>query len=644
MTRVRLYMLVIVMLSCMNACVADKVTVDPNAGLAPTSAEVGKTDPRLAQKVTYEAWHTPTKTILADLSKKTGVTFHTGYNLNDWRVRDRKMNIRVKGVSLAQLMNSIARVMKFKWSINDKKQPPTYRLLMDYRLLAKLQAEASKRENELKSEETRRRTELLDALAKVADASGSELAALKESNPYLYICAETGFAKLMTTIFTERPAYRETFTGADGNSSPGMKYLPPETPQLCASVLHKVSPLDKVWCDRQQLPDDLGQQTQTCSVIMEMTPSPYEYSLRQQLSDFGNIGTVVSTGYHKMGWLKDANAKSTQTWARAILAAQDQGIGNKGYYSQFANDVDNAEKQDAEEIEYYFMFDPVAEQADEPDLHRITRLKVTDEIKKVQEEQLKASGYQAAQRISFQTDLRLIADATALNIVSDSFAVVVGDLSPGSKNEELRDVLDTFADSFGCNWEKHGSMLEVRRRDWFRRRSSQIPDGWIEPWREEVDRTDTLAADTYFRIAVLEDDQLEENICTDKVLGPMIGDSFQRKNIKGFGRFFLQLTSDQRSQLYSKQGLEPSTLSADQWHYYADMFTYGRRFSPAHTDQYLDLTQGPITIAGERTTSEDSSYANYSFKVTRISPDGKPHQDHWDMVLPVIAHPKEKGK
>ena len=627
-------MIVSLTLLCRTSCLAEKVTVDPNAGPSTTSAEVGKTDPRLAQKVTYEAWHTPIKTILADLSAKTGVTFYAGYNLNDWRVRDRKMNVLVRDVSLAQLMNSIARVMKFKWSINDKKQPPTYRLLMDYRLLAKLQAEASKRENELKSEETRRRTELLDTLARVADASGSELAALKESNPYLYICAETGFAEFFTRILAETPGYREVFTGANKNLMPAMTRLAPDMPQLCASVIQKMWAFDHIWSDRQQVPNDLEQQVRTCAVHMDLLAPPFDYSLRQKLLNFGHLSTRISTGDYRIGWLKDPNSKSTQTWAKSLLNAQDQGLDANTYWNQHGESTQKAQQDDAKEIEYYFMFDPVAQHPDEPDLHKETLLKANDEINKYREEQLKACGDEAGRRIDFQTDLLLIADTTKLNVVSDSFATVVCEYTPGTRKCELQEVLDTFAEGYGCNWEKHGSILEIRRRDWFRKRSSQIPDEWMKPWREEMLSTGTVTPTTYFQMIVLDDDQIDENFVSDKLLRSAVGHWYFYWNNRGFARFYLRLTKEQHGLLLTEQGLNPQTLSADQWDYFTGMYDYGTR-QPSHLHPYKDA----YSITEERTVPQAVISVNCTFKVKFTTDD----TDHWDIALPIIAQPKEKG-
>ena len=99
-----------------SAAAVGKITIDPNVPGAESSEDTPKPDTRVAQKITYQARKKTVLAILTDLTEMTGVTLKAGYNNKDWQVRDRKMNIFAEDVPLAHIMNSIARVMKFKWS------------------------------------------------------------------------------------------------------------------------------------------------------------------------------------------------------------------------------------------------------------------------------------------------------------------------------------------------------------------------------------------------------------------------------------------------------------------------------------------------------------------------------------------------
>jgi hypothetical protein len=138
----RAFLVLLLIAFSVSALAVGKVTTDPNAPGAPVQKDTQNdgTDARLAKKLTYS---TPMKTvsaILEDLTKSTGIIFRSGYNSKDWQVRDRKMTISVRDVPLSQLMNSMSRVMKFKWERSGAEGEWAYRLYMDRRTL--LDAEA----------------------------------------------------------------------------------------------------------------------------------------------------------------------------------------------------------------------------------------------------------------------------------------------------------------------------------------------------------------------------------------------------------------------------------------------------------------------------------------------------------------------
>jgi len=105
-------------------------------------------------------------------------------------------------------------------------------------------------------------------------------------------------------------------------------------------------------------------------------------------------------------------------------------------------------------------------------------------------------------------------------------------------------------------------------------------------------------------------------------------------NNRGFARFYLRLTKEQHGLLLTEQGLNPQTLSADQWDYFTGMYDYGTR-QPSHLHPYKDA----YSITEERTVPQAVISVNCTFKVKFTTDD----TDHWDIALPIIAQPKEKG-
>ena len=618
-----------------QACLAQKVTVDPNVGKASQSIEVDASDSRVAQKVTYEAWHTPLKTILADLSKSTGVTLNAGYSKQDWQVRDRKMNVYVKDVTLAQLMNSISRVMKFKWTRSDDKKPPTYRLLADRRLLAKLQAEASKREAELKAEEIRRRTALVDGLAKAAEASGPELEALKRDSPYLGLSATSGFAKMVTQMFAEQPKLKDMFTSAERMAILNSSEFLLSTQKLCVDVLRYGT---DHWADRKPVPDGPEEDIAKHELHLECIAAPVEADQRKRLTYFGYVMAIMSDGTHFVGDLKEPDAPSSKTSGAYRLSISEQPRDSQGEWGKFQMGENSGMQEDAKVIEHYQMFDPVVDHPDEPDLHKKVVVEVSKEDQKALMEQIQANGGRAYQRFVYQAVLKAISDAAEFNIVSDSYSVVLAE-NPQIADGELVAILDKLADIYRCNWEKHGSILEFRRRDWFRRRASQVADEWLKPWRDQVEKDGIPALITYASMLSLSDDQVEENIASDFLLGQVLGPWWDYGVNRGFCRFYTQLNDYQRGQFFTEQGLRPRTLAPAQGAYYTAMFTDGWHRTWG-TEDLSDPESTDLKVTASGTTKDDGSNA-YKFTVSLTKEDGSVKSDSWTIPLRKVVRLKD---
>ncbi len=531
--------LVVVLLG-IQTCWAQKVTVDPNAGPA-VQETAAKTDSRLAQRLSYETWHMPLKTILADLSEQTGVTLNSGYNKQDWQVRDRRMSILVEDVSLAELMNSIARVMKFKWSVSEQAMPPTYRLVADRRLIATFQTEATRRENELGLKVSRRRAAVADAMDRLSTASDAEMQGLRETDPYSYMSAETGFAKLMAQLFKEKPGLREAYIGGNKNVKIPYAELSPQSQQLFTDVLKSNWKYHKLHGGSQKLQDSLDQELPKLNIHM---------------------GRV---------------------------------------------------------------------HAGEPELHTKICPKISDEARKAISERVKSEGHGVEPRLMYEAAENAIAAAAGLGIVSDSFNAVSGEYSLQGNETELGTLLDGFCKSFCCNWAKQGSILELRRRDWFRRRASQVPDEWLQPWREQLRSTGTMDLDSFLRMATLTQEQKQENIDTDKLLSEALGVRWEINDHEGMMRFYLRLSPAQRSMLFSG-GLDPRSLNPEQWQRYREMFHYGRKYTWG-TEVFSEAAGGQALVTAS------SAFANgrreYYFRVT-LDDEGKIQEQSFHVYLPSL--------
>lgn len=616
-------------------CYAQKTTVDPNT-LAPKVVESDGVDARLSQKITYEVWHKPLKTILAELSEKTGVTFKAGVNEKDWQVRDRTMNIYVKDVTLRQLINSIARTMKFKWSKNENAVPVTYRLYADRIMLAKLQAEASRLQDEFRKEELKRRTRTVDELANIADLSGEKLEALRKDNPYLYQCASTGFAKAMTQVFADEPGLRQAFINGNNSIAVDVNHFSSSTQYLLTEAVRKCWPLDSVTQDVPPIGDDFEEDISKGSLALDWIARPLTGN---KLFYFGPMCIHTPKGGHFLGDLRDPYSESSKAWGNACLSAVERNLPPGKNWSQVAPDYFPVEAEQRKENEPYLMFDPVAEHPDDPALHKEVNLVISDETMKSIAEEARKSGYRTIVRLYYQMILKAIVEAADLSIVSDSYSSTLCYNLQLPEKGELIVVLDKITEAYKTNWEKQGSILEFRRRDWFKMRASQLPDEWLQPWREEVEKNGILTLDSYADMVSLTEDQIEENINSDSLLGQVVGDT---RRARPFCRFYAQLNDSQRKSVLSGSGLDMRLLKPMQWQYYSDIYEYGWQ-SRWNSAEFINPDRGTVAIRGVD-ESKGGGSGNYRFTAFLTREDGSTDQQEWRINLPRVSKPKDQSQ
>lgn len=627
--------LAIIIFACAQ-CFAQKTAVDPNTVQTVKPDNQDAIDTRLSQKVTYEAWHIPLKTILSELSEVTGVKLNAGYNKDDWQVRDRKMNIYVKDITLNELMNSIARTMKFIWSKNKDVNPPTYRLYADRQLLAKMQAEASRLANELKNEELKRRTGTLDALASVANLSDADLEALRNDNPYLYQCASTGFANAMTQVFEEAPDIKEAFINGNMTTSVSMSMFSQSTQLLVANAARKSWKLDNITQSRAPIGDNLESDISNGTLHLDWMASPSLYTQGKKLFYFGPIGVSAAGDYHFLSDFRDPYSKTSKAWGEACLNAMDNNLPAGKNWSQIAPDYFPVEEEQTKEVEPYLMYDPVMEHTDDPTLPKEVTLKPNEDSSKKLYENIQSSSYQTIARLIYEYTLKTIADSTKMNVVSDSYNSALLSRMNWQDKGELTAILSRFAEGFKCNWENHGSILEFRRRDWFRMRASQLPDEWLKPWRDEIEKNGILTLDTYTRIVALTEEQLEENIDVDPLLNQVIGDP---RTVKQLCCFYVKLNDYQRRCIISGLGLDLQSLNPLQWQYYSDIFNYGYQ-KRWHTEEFTNPGKATIVMKGVNESKDDGSLT-YKFGVYLAREDGSTDQQEWQINLRKISVPNK---
>lgn len=516
---------IILFVSCAYA--VGKVTVDPNTG----GSVAGQPDLRVQQMVTCEAKKQPVYRILADLSSKTGVTLTAGINDQDWQVRERPMTIFVKDVTLQELMDSIARTMRFRWKTEGAPAEPRYRLYMDRRAVLLYEAQRKRDANYAATMRQKARENLLGGLQRAATTPGDQL---RSSDPYSYLLARSGMATALARLFE----------------------ICPETQEAFASGKMWIGRSDTLSADARKAVLDVlrGQgdlRTRSTPLPMNLAPDDIEMLIVDngdctQGEVIANIGISY---YDKDGMQSEALSLLDPTSAMATLMAERQlaledarpedQAKIKDDYSKRVRSITAPDWATASDDSS----EPIAEHPNDPELMKAIDLKL-DGGKSYTREELE----------------ELVAEKCGLNVVAESYV----EEFPSEPSEKLEvktagDLLNLLQDELHCNWWKHGSIVEVRARQWYEARQSQIPEAWLERWRQIFRSAGTLDIDYLSEMAALTWPQIVWNVLCDRVLtcGKGHNSALARalQPDSGLGTYG-KLTRRQRAYTYTERGLD----------------------------------------------------------------------------------------
>ena len=576
-----------------------KITVDPNTPVAIKSSDRStvESDARLAQKVTYEAKRKPVSAILDDLSESTGITFRAGYNNLDWQVRDRKMNIFAKDIPLNELMDSIARVMKFKWSRSGDKNAWTYRLYMDRKSVLEAENQRLREEERFNQMMAKRREKALSDFARVGNLSAQELEKLKEDDPFMYVLAKYGIANSFGNLLREAPAIAEALTQGQ-ELELEISALSPTAQQELVKTL---CGWDKIVGDaNRQIPETIDQGTIRINRRMADIKSR---------PDAGFVlGEIEGSNYGDLPIVK-TDCNTAKLIGKAIIKAEQE---QKPLEEILRSSDDELRQSMATDIKHETDDDPIIEHPDEPDLHEKVKLPETsvNYIESIESE---------------------IAQASNLTVVSDAFERRPSIFSNGidRSEAELRVVLERFTSEFNYTWEKHGSKIELRDKKWYGKRLAQIPQAWIDKWAETLKKTGTLDISDLSDIALLTMEQFNLNLSQDEPFNTSDLDRMFYSN-RDFLRSYAALNESQKALIFTETGLSLRELTQDQ-------HSQTEKLIKSQNASFLENPDARITLTGIR-KQKDRQF-EYSFKVTTTD-DLKPLE--WQFTTPKYVEPKPK--
>jgi hypothetical protein len=572
-----------------------------------------KPDVRLQQKVTYEAKHKPVKLILADLSKMAGVTLKAGASDQDWQVRDRKMNIFVRDLPLLTLMNSMARAMEFTWDKNVRVDPPNYRMYMDRKLLAAAEAKRSQAEAEFRQYMMGRRAEFVDYVRNIPDYSPEELERLKKDSPYLYLLHQRGNDKLMKALLDEVPGYEEAYMTWKRILNPPTTILSDSTLEM---VLSGMKSFAAARPGRGQVPADFDLE-KLKKGRMRLTVPTEELIRDDTRWCFGGIAFMDDQEYY-IQQLQDPKEPFGNLISSLDIAGSEGQKSFESIIGDHGEVVDQLARQDTRNGEESEGCEPLVDHPDEPWMHAKVKLELDKNDPN-----------------SLRNVLESLAKASGCNVVSDSFNLtrVVGSVS--NAEQTLVQVLSTISDNYGYNWNKHDSILEFRDRNWFRRRRTQIPDEWMERWRENFKTNGEAVLEDIAQMAALPFEQLDENVVPDPVLGGCKDFVWTIRNGRGLLTIYNSFTPSQRRSLL-KGGVPFDSLTPEQ------QAVAIETFQPMDTcewnkPRFWENPEESLIFHGSYSQTEEGERA---FILTATGNDNKPWYGHLVAFRKYIAPPE----
>ena len=582
-----------------------KVTTDPNLpGAAAKPDQDMETDSRLARTVTISVSGKPVKAILAELTRSTGVMLKAGYNVKDWQVRDRGMNVFARDVPLAALMNSIARVMKFKWARAGDAGKWTYRLFMDRKTLLDAEAQRVRAEAKAEAEQAKRRANALAEYAKLSDLSDADMAKLKTENPLFYVIAQAGMGGAVGSFFREIPAAAEAIAFGRRLDMDMSMLSPSAQAAVLAAWKSELDIEDRFrFSGGSAIPEDLD-----ISKVRIRVNENLESTKGQPEASF-LVGEVIF--YY---------ADNRQVGVPVFNPASEAGKSVGKLLLQV-----EAENRPAQEVlnEYEKEFEavmtteakaqaggePLNEHPDDPALKDEVTLKPSSrDLPDVEE---------------------ALAEASKLAVVSDFFSGQTALGSVPTAKAKLKAVLESIGEAYVYNWDKRGPVIELRDRNWFRKRAIQVPDEWIEKWRRELTTSGTVEIDTMAQIAQLTYEQITANVEEDDVLrrSDLAGRVTASRDIL---RFYAVLDSAQRAMLFAETGLDLALLSPDQW-------TQASKLIQAkHGPDALKSGKPIAMVCERRPIGKGSTNCFYGFSLII---DGQDCGTDWQLGTPLYQPP-----
>lgn len=517
-------------------------------------------DPRLDTRITFDADGIALGLALEQLSETANVTILAGVNDDDWSVRDRKIIVHVKDISLRDLMRHIASTFRFHWSRGGEPGKYAYKLWQDKNEQQEEESLRNAEQSEQTKQSREKRENALADMVGLGSLSASDAANLKANDPWRYVLATEPLGRDVAEFMSNFAEARNAFVQGTEVTFP-VAELPPALQESVRRIAVSYDSLTRA-IGATEDHSDLLNKFEKLQITINRTRLSEDVVARSML---GRL--TIGTGSDSFDIpLFDPASPVGKALGKAIISLK-QGVSKEQVGKQLQEDMASAVGAIAKTSTA-----SIRDITSDPKLREKVKL------------------FDGPTTATLPVALKALFIKTGLNVVSDYFPS--GAPALDGREKTIGEHLETIRALYGTNWTKAGSVITFRDNEWFIKRAYAVPEVWMKYWTDRGKLNNGLLIEDMAQIGNLRDEQIDHTIMTDPLMIRLgAGEAARNRQIL---RFYSALTADQRKQM-SGSGLVVGSLSDELWNMLkAALATKGAAYAAVQkANQIIQFAQSP---------------------------------------------------
>ncbi|MGC8833449.1 MAG: hypothetical protein ACP5R4_05280, partial [Armatimonadota bacterium] len=224
---------------------------------------------------------------------------------------------------------------------------------------------------------------------------------------------------------------------------------------------------------------------------------------------------------------------------------------------------------------------------------------------------------------SLDKELEAFHKASGLNLIADGLPQpgMQGPMLAASMGQEAKvyEILNRFKNLYGLEWEKFGSIIRMRDREWAKKRDWLIPQEKLTRWKAKAKTEEGLRIEDLIEMAGLTEDQVRYGLMAEPefLVIPLVLDERHRHLLNFLG----SLSPDQIRRLENGEVLSFGSLSPQQANHLQQMWAaanklQGREAKPIPPDAAVKARTMPP--AGGQSESQKQSLLKQEMVIFEI--------------------------